>query len=187
MNNKDSFADFSTLDSALKSSEDVHSSFKTGICVSVHHHIRCNECNVSPIIGVRYKSLPKDGYNLCQACEGKIFLLSSTSYETSIYYPMIKITHPSQHPKSVSYEVSELLTYSHHNEEFHSLHLPDPASGKKEEFIPEDLPPVSPSIIEKQQIVQRGVVDGKPVAGKELHLLLFICLIIFFSFRSHIR
>jgi hypothetical protein len=166
MSNNDSLADFGTLDAALKSSEDMHSSFKTGICVSVHHHIRCNECNVTPIIGVRYKSLPKDNYNLCQVCEGKIFLISSSSYETSIYYPMIKITHPTQHPKSVSYEVSEVLAFTHHNEEFHSLHLPDPTSGKKEGHASTNLTPVSPSLIEKQEIVQRGIVDGKPVAGK---------------------
>jgi hypothetical protein len=69
---------------------------------------------MSPIIGIRYKSLPKDNYNLCANCEEKLFF----SEDHSIYYPMVKMTNSSQHPKSINYTVSENVIYKHHNEEF---------------------------------------------------------------------
>jgi hypothetical protein len=69
---------------------------------------------MNPIIGIRYKSLPRDNYNLCANCEEKLFF----SEDHSIYYPMVKMTNSSQHPKSITYAVSEHLVYKHHNEEF---------------------------------------------------------------------
>lgn len=82
----------------------------------VHYDIHCNECKMCPIIGVRYKSIPKDNYNLCSKCEDMIYL----TQDHGVYYPMVKMTQSNQHPKSMSYTVNDYLTYNHHNEEFKS-------------------------------------------------------------------
>jgi hypothetical protein len=36
---------------------------------SLHHGIRCNECGISPIVGIRYKCSGRHDYDLCMNCE----------------------------------------------------------------------------------------------------------------------
>merc|ERR1719317_1250291 len=36
---------------------------------AVHHGITCDGCDVSPIVGVRYKSVLRADYDLCEECE----------------------------------------------------------------------------------------------------------------------
>ena len=38
---------------------------------NVHHHVKCDQCGVTPIIGIWYKSATKENYDLCIDCEAK--------------------------------------------------------------------------------------------------------------------
>lgn len=53
---------------------------------SIHTHISCNECNVGPIVGIRYKCTLRVDFDLCEACEKK----------SAQPHPMIKIYHSNQ-------------------------------------------------------------------------------------------
>ena len=53
---------------------------------AVHHGIVCDGCNMSPIVGVRYKSLSREDFDLCSACE------ASGKYPSANGY--IKMTQP---------------------------------------------------------------------------------------------
>ena len=37
----------------------------------IHRHVTCDECHVSPIVGLRFKCLGRDDYDLCEKCEKK--------------------------------------------------------------------------------------------------------------------
>ncbi|CAM0904181.1 unnamed protein product [Alopecurus aequalis] len=53
---------------------------------SVHKWVECDGCGVSPIVGLRYKSIVKDDYDLCSAC----FSLAGNETEyTRIDKPML--------------------------------------------------------------------------------------------------
>jgi len=47
----------------------------------VHTHVTCDQCGVSPIVGIRYKCTVRDNFDLCERCE--------RSMEQP--YPLIKI------------------------------------------------------------------------------------------------
>lgn len=51
---------------------------------NIHRYIRCDECNMNPIIGIRYKCTGREDYDLCEKCESKKIQP----------YPMIKIIEP---------------------------------------------------------------------------------------------
>ena len=36
---------------------------------TIHNNIKCNNCLINPIIGIRYKCIKCDNYNLCELCE----------------------------------------------------------------------------------------------------------------------
>jgi hypothetical protein len=55
------------------------------------HDVICDNCNVSPIIGVRYKSAVVPNYDLCATCESGPSGLDNAPY--------IKILNPSQCPR----------------------------------------------------------------------------------------
>ncbi len=59
---------FKNVESPKSESPKVESP-KTGEVV--HHNIICDMCNVSPIVGTRYKCTILNDYDLCQACEEK--------------------------------------------------------------------------------------------------------------------
>ncbi|KAL3695030.1 hypothetical protein R1sor_008681 [Riccia sorocarpa] len=40
-------------------------------CESVHYGVVCDGCGTSPIVGVRYKSIRKEDYDLCSSCHAK--------------------------------------------------------------------------------------------------------------------
>jgi len=50
----------------------------------VHKNIICDECEMSPIVGVRYKCSVREDYDICEACEKK----------TKHVYPFLKINFP---------------------------------------------------------------------------------------------
>ena len=37
----------------------------------VHKNVKCDQCGMTPIKGIRYKSATKDNYDLCIDCEAK--------------------------------------------------------------------------------------------------------------------
>ena len=37
----------------------------------IHYGVKCNECQVFPIVGIRYKCLKCENFDLCEQCEGK--------------------------------------------------------------------------------------------------------------------
>ena len=61
------------------------------INMAIHNNIRCDGCDVSPIVGTRYKCAVREDYDLCELCEGK---------ETQPH-PMIKINNPDQAPAAI--------------------------------------------------------------------------------------
>jgi len=38
---------------------------------SVHKGVKCDQCGLSPIVGIWYKSATKENYDLCIDCESK--------------------------------------------------------------------------------------------------------------------
>ena len=110
------------------------------------------------------------------SCEAKIF--SENFHTASPYYPMIKITHPSQHPKQVTYTINEYLTYQHHNEEFKSIHLhssTDYITPLTDEvgLMVDNLAKVmetskvsDPLEATKASFLENGMHSGKPIAGE---------------------
>jgi hypothetical protein len=40
----------------------------------IHNGIKCNQCQIMPIVGIRYKCIKCDSYNLCEGCEEKFGL-----------------------------------------------------------------------------------------------------------------
>jgi hypothetical protein len=38
----------------------------------IHYGIKCHECQVFPIVGIRYKCLKCENFDLCEQCEGKV-------------------------------------------------------------------------------------------------------------------
>lgn len=63
----------------------------------IHSNVRCDECNMNPLIGVRYKCSVRDNYDLCEKCE-------SASPQP---YPMIKIYSPDQAPLAILIAVKD--------------------------------------------------------------------------------
>lgn len=57
----------------------------------VHTGIRCDNCGVSPIVGLRYKCAVREDFDLCSKCEGS---------EVQPY-PMVKIYRPEQAPAAI--------------------------------------------------------------------------------------
>lgn len=41
---------------------------------SVHRGITCDNCGVHPIVGIRFKSMMKEDYDLCESCESSVGL-----------------------------------------------------------------------------------------------------------------
>jgi hypothetical protein len=63
----------------------------------VHTGITCDECGMSPIIGIRYKCTVRNDFDLCAACEAKRVQP----------HAMIKIFDPSQAPAVLVYGLDE--------------------------------------------------------------------------------
>jgi Zinc finger, ZZ type/PB1 domain len=49
--------------------------------LAIHNNVRCDSCNVCPIVGTRYKCVVRPNYDLCESCHGI----------TLQPFPMIKI------------------------------------------------------------------------------------------------
>lgn len=37
----------------------------------IHHHVTCDECGASPIVGIRYKCVVCPNFDICETCEVK--------------------------------------------------------------------------------------------------------------------
>jgi hypothetical protein len=57
-----------------------------------HRGVRCNECGVRPITGIRYKCTHRDDFDLCSECEAKKVIQP---------WPMVKIYSPDQCPEGL--------------------------------------------------------------------------------------
>ena len=67
------------------------------INLAIHNHVRCDGCDVCPIVGVRYKCAVREDYDLCELCESKELQP----------HPMIKINNPDQAPAAIVIAVKE--------------------------------------------------------------------------------
>ena len=65
--------------------------------MAVHSNVRCDCCDVSPIVGTRYKCAVREDYDLCEQCEAK---------EVQPH-PMIKINTPDQAPAAILIAVKD--------------------------------------------------------------------------------
>ena len=63
----------------------------------VHTHVTCDECGLSPIVGVRYKCSVREDYDLCETCES----------QNTQPYPMIKIYSQEQAPLAILIAVGD--------------------------------------------------------------------------------
>lgn len=59
----------------------------------VHSQVTCDECGISPIVGVRYKCTVRNDFDVCEACEAK----------GNHPYPFVKITDPNHAPAVLFY------------------------------------------------------------------------------------
>jgi hypothetical protein len=64
--------------------------------------IRCDECDVSPLVGYRYKCTVRENYDLCENCE-KL---------TSQPYPMMKIYDPLNQPATIETAFTDGTVYT---------------------------------------------------------------------------
>jgi len=55
--------------------------------------VTCDECGMSPIVGIRYKCAVREDYDLCEKCERSKLQP----------YPMVKIVNPDQAPQALVY------------------------------------------------------------------------------------
>jgi hypothetical protein len=102
----------------------------------VHTGITCDECGMSPIIGIRYKCTVRNDFDLCAACEAKRVQP----------HAMIKIFDPSQAPAVLVYGLDEdrrerwqrgcRQPQGHH----HSPHPAHPHGGQGHQFPLGPLP-----------------------------------------------
>lgn len=96
-------------DASLPPSSSSSSAFSPS-CGSVHSGVTCDECSLSPILGVRYKCAVRSDFDLCERCEAK----------KQQPYPMIKIVDPSQAPEILIFSLrdgqrnEEGFPYGHH-------------------------------------------------------------------------
>jgi hypothetical protein len=70
-NNIEKFKDELIKKAIEESTMAIDKAMNSSYCLTVHSGIRCNECGVSPIVGIRYKCNICQDYDLCQNCEGK--------------------------------------------------------------------------------------------------------------------
>lgn len=99
---------------------------------SIYHpaNIKCSQCSVCPIQGVRYICTVRKLYNLCDTCESQQIQP----------YPTIKIVHPQQAPSRLTFSFSNGESHTHSFPITHStpavsapmsaIPPPPPASGK---------------------------------------------------------
>eukprot|EP01036_Dinobryon_divergens_P030856 gene30856-40164_t len=59
----------------------------------IHDRITCDECGMSPIVGIRYKCAVRNNYDVCETCEAK----------SNHPYPFVKIVDPSNAPSVLFY------------------------------------------------------------------------------------
>ena len=64
---------------------------------AVHENVRCDECDMNPIVGIRYKCTVREDYDLCEGCEAK----------AEQPYPMVKIYDPAHAPTALFYAFRE--------------------------------------------------------------------------------
>jgi Ig-like domain from next to BRCA1 gene/Zinc finger, ZZ type/PB1 domain len=65
--------------------------------LAIHSNVRCDSCDVCPIVGTRYKCCVRDDYDLCELCESK----------EAQPHPMIKINTPDQAPAAILIAVKD--------------------------------------------------------------------------------
>ena len=65
--------------------------------VAVHNNVRCDCCDVIPIVGTRYKCAVREDFDLCESCESRNLQP----------HPMIKIYSPDQAPAAIFVAVKE--------------------------------------------------------------------------------
>jgi len=63
----------------------------------VHIGVTCDECQLNPIRGTRYKCAVRRNFDLCQNCERKV----------TQPFPMVKIYHPDQAPAAIYIALNE--------------------------------------------------------------------------------
>lgn len=78
----------------------------------VHTGITCDECGLSPIVGVRYKCTVRPDFDLCEACEAK----------NVQPHAMIKIVDPSQAPSVLVYGLQDGPQQDRWQRGFHHRH-----------------------------------------------------------------
>ena len=59
--------------------------------MAVHNNVRCDNCDICPIVGARYKCAVREDFDLCELCESK----------EAQPHPMIKINTPDQAPAAI--------------------------------------------------------------------------------------
>ncbi len=103
---------------ATKSADTISSHISSQF---IHIGVACDECNVDPIQGARYKCTIRADYDLCETCEAKKIQP----------HAMIKITDPSQAPEVFGF--TDRFNPKHGCIEPRFIHTEKP---KKEQFSP---------------------------------------------------
>ena len=66
---------------------------------TVHEGTSCSECEVTPIIGIRYTCSKRENYDLCENCESKM--------TKDLPFPMWKIREPKHMAMSIMCQYAE--------------------------------------------------------------------------------
>ena len=84
--------DGSTLHSSFQTSEpSTPTATAREVNLATHSNVRCDCCDVIPIVGTRYKCAVREDFDLCESCENRNLQP----------HPMIKIYSPDQAPAAI--------------------------------------------------------------------------------------
>jgi len=90
----------------------------------IHRGVTCDDCGISPMVGIRYKCAVRNDFDICEACEAK----------GNHPYPLVKIVDPTHAPSVLIYafqddNLSQRSPHSHPHAHPHMHHHPHKWGG----------------------------------------------------------
>lgn len=153
---------------------------KEGVCMqevlisnATHVGVTCDECKMSPIVGIRYKCTTRPDFDLCQSCESKKLQP----------YPMIKVYNTESHiPFPVRRAIDRREGGFHRRPHFRPHGMPHGPHGHEEapcKNVSLNIPPAVEKLVSDflgqkefplQQVLEKFVNEGDSDCSLFAHL-----------------